>query len=479
MTHLLLGRRGDITALLPVLQHRADNHGALPELVVSRDCVDILSGVSYVKPLVYPGPPDRALEARNWVRRNVVDCTVYGIGFHRPPECNFFDRDIWWRSGIELPFDTLPLVFDRRDAARERQLIDAMPRKPVVLVSLSGVSSPFREASTLVARLTRDLPGFTVYDVSTIPLHTPHDMLAWMDHAYCLITSDSLPLHLSRVSGVPTICLLNDQYSGWESSAWRPHHVLRMGAKETFARYPDIIRAVYQAYEQPIGRLVTSQGPTTNLDVIRRMTLARESRNRELSRYSQFWRSELALDEPLPRNATSLGEVPPLPFIRDLVERGFEGGSDFVALSNADIGFTPGITGQVLDALAAGGACWAHRWDFYRVNQLARSEAQVRKARWYPGSDFFAFTRDWWNTHGRVFPDMVLGREAWDLIMRHTMRRAGGREIHLAIYHERHESPWEVTRDLPGNGYNRKLAEQWMAEYGGGWNDWDVKPVYK
>jgi hypothetical protein len=478
--HLLLGRRGDITSLLPILQYRAELDGQPQELVVSRDYASFLDGVSYVRPIVYPGPFDTPTHASHWLGRQAINCTVYGRDIQRRRECWTFDREIWRHAGMEQPFGTLPLEFDRRDRQREKELRDNMPRgKPVVLLSLSGISAPFPEPQRFKDKLVAALPEFHVLDVSNIPLHRPYDMLAWMDEAVCLITSDSLPLHLSRVSELPTICLLNDQYGGWEASAWRPHHRLRVPMSEAFTRFGEFREAVVDAYCDPLGRLVTFQTPTANVDTHRRLELARASRYGELSRHPQFWLKELQITEPLSRDARELGETIPLPYVRDLIEQAFAQGEEFAAIANADIGFTPGLTGLMIDELRRSGACWAHRWDFTRVNRLATSEAQVRRARWYPGCDFFAFTRVWWEARREMFPDMVLGREAWDLVMRHLMRRSGCREIHQAIYHERHESPWEVIRDLPGNVHNRRLAQEWMDKYGGNWRDWEVEPIYK
>lgn len=475
--HLLLGRRGDLTALLPALYHKAQQEGRPQELVVSKDYADFLDGVSYVRPIVFPGSFDRPRRAKAWFGRQVVDCSVYGVDGDNRRECLHFDRDIHHKAGTPHPFGTLPLVFDRRDPAREAQLVAAMPKdKPIILVSLSGTSAPFPEPHRFIDKLTRSFPDFTIFDVSTIPLHRPYDMLAWMEKAYCIISCDSLPLHLSRVSGVPTIALLTDLNSRWESTAWRSHHRLRLNYREVGNRWIDLVEAVEGAYEAPHGRLVTSTTPNPGPDVVRRLGIARKSREREMS---LLWLPELVLNDPLPRNATDIGEQVPLPYIRDLIEQGLANGEDFVAIANADISFTPGLTGLMFEELSRHGATWAHRWDFSRVTQMARSEAQIRRARWYPGCDFFAMTRGWWKSHGSTFPDMVLGREAWDLTLRHVMRRSGADEIHLAIYHERHESPWEVNRDLPGNVHNRRLAQEWMDRYGGNWRDWEKKPVYK
>jgi hypothetical protein len=78
---------------------------------------------------------------------------------------------------------------------------------------------------------------------------------------------------------------------------------------------------------------------------------------------------------------------------------------------------------------------------------------------------------------------MVFGREAWDMVMRNLMKRScggsGACELHLAIWHEKHKSFWEHAPRVPGNEHNRRLATQWLARYGGDWNDWQGPQKYR
>jgi hypothetical protein len=82
-----------------------------------------------------------------------------------------------------------------------------------------------------------------------------------------------------------------------------------------------------------------------------------------------------------------------------------------------------------------------------------------------------------------MFPDMLMGRESWDNVMRNLMRRNAhvtGCELEHAIWHEWHDSYWIVNRTSPGNAHNRRLMSDWLGKYGGMEEDWRIKnPTYK
>jgi hypothetical protein len=179
-----------------------------------------------------------------------------------------------------------------------------------------------------------------------------------------------------------------------------------------------------------------------------------------------------------------------MPFIRDILSAGAATrfGRDITAISNNDVSFITEFTDHIMCGVASHGAVYCHRWDFAKhrfpdkpVSNLSRAQV-FQAATWYPGSDFFAFSSEWAMEYLGTFPDMVLGREAWDLTMRLMIRRGGGIEIHQGIYHEKHASYWELpgVKDRnPGNLHNRELCRKWIAQYGGSMNDWDNKPVFK
>jgi hypothetical protein len=201
---------------------------------------------------------------------------------------------------------------------------------------------------------------------------------------------------------------------------------------------------------------------------MRRMTNAQQSWSTEAA-WSGNWTITELTDTHLPRTMIEDGR---LPFIHDiinaLIEHNGAKDDDVISFSNADIGCIHGITGFVLDAVREHGCAFSHRWDSDRIDEPITSEHDVgTKLRWYPGSDWFWMTPRWWNAHKAEMPDMVIGREFWDCVLRQVMKKHGAREIHKSIWHEKHPSVWDRPgnrTDLPGNRHNRGLAHRWFAE---------------
>ena len=215
----------------------------------------------------------------------------------------------------------------------------------------------------------------------------------------------------------------------------------------------------------------SNQTPTEDRDAIRRQYFARLSIENESKRHNDCW---IECKHGYSRDARSIGDPKELPFIRDMIEGAMklvESDEDIVVLINADICVIPNITLKLKEACSKVGACWSHRHEFKRIDRLFENESELIGPR-HCGSDMFAMTRKWWASHGGKFPDAVLGREAWDMMLRRTIRESGGRECLKSTYHEWHLSPWQVDRNLAGNIHNRNLASEWLAIHGGDYYDW-------
>jgi hypothetical protein len=85
--------------------------------------------------------------------------------------------------------------------------------------------------------------------------------------------------------------------------------------------------------------------------------------------------------------------------------------------------------------------------------------------------DLFAFTRAWWQRWCHKYPDMILGCEAWDMLLYKLMElscKSGDFQVHAVIYHEKHESFWESHGNRlnnPGQKWARTLAHNWLKEH--------------
>lgn len=482
--YLLLGRNGDLTNLLPVLQDEASRTGSPVPLVVAQSYAPLLEGVSYVRPEIFPGDFFEAPLAKAWAQTRlrgyeIIDCSVYGRMVNPTKRMSSFNREIWRLSRTELNFDHASLTFDRRDPARERELMVPYGSGPLILFAGAGTSSPFEQAPAYLEALRRIVPApYTLVDISNLKAHRPYDLLGLYEQAAALVAIDSFPLHLAQATpDLPVLALLCDGPSPWHRSAWRPNHVVRRLYSEALANVEADLAQVLKAKRPSLCFVSTRPG---NLDAVsaQRYARARESREREMrhNKWTEFW------FEPV-RTATVLKDAP-LPFVRDAAIAAVGGGHDVIVLANADIGFPEGLTGRILETVQRFGCAFAHRWDYHvaALRHPPRHEGDMVQTRWYAGSDLFAFTPEWWMKHGHPdFPDMVWGREAWDLIMRNLMKRAVGPdcELHKAIWHEKHASAWERNGRLGGNEHNRRLAAQWIARFGGNWNDWRDVPSYR
>jgi len=493
-TFLLLGRFGDITTLLPALKHEADLTGRPTQLVVAKDFAPLLEGVSYVEPLIYDGPFENTWEAASWAARRspgtLVNCAVYGRSLQVSHDMSSFNREIWRLSGCPLRFDDAPLLFDRRDAAREKALIDRVllaSGRRVVLFAGAGRSSPFAGAPALrdALKAALDAQDFDLVDISDVKAERPYDLLGLYGRAWGLVATDSFPLHLAQACPtLPVVALVCDGPTPWHRSAPRDNHVLRLLYSEAVGQVRRIADTMRHPQE-PRLVFVTSFAPVKDTPTQTRMARAAASRGREC--LPGEW--TLLNFQPKTRSALQIGDRTPLPYIHDMVEAALQETTtphDIVVLGNSDLGIIEGTTGRIREIVARFGCAYAHRWDFSSIQvakQSPRHESDLKQAVWYPGSDLFAFTRAWWEQNKHLYPDMILGREAWDMVLRNLMKATTGGdnrcELQAAIWHERHASPWERSPHLAGNAHNTRLASAWLSRHGGNWNDWQGLQKYR
>ena len=78
--YIQLGRYGDILNLLPLL-HKDSLAGVKPKLMVAAEYAPLLDGVSYVEPVIYPGPHYEIIKAVEYAKSKgwePVVCQVNG-----------------------------------------------------------------------------------------------------------------------------------------------------------------------------------------------------------------------------------------------------------------------------------------------------------------------------------------------------------------------------------------------------------------
>lgn len=218
-------------------------------------------------------------------------------------------------------------------------------------------------------------------------------------------------------------------------------------------------------------------------DTARRMAVARASWEAEWNSHPHVWRNPALT---FTRDSTSIGDASGVPFIRDMLAVGVQMAQDandpqaILFLSNADIGCAIGVTGRLIKAVSCVGGVYLRRREFVRIDDPKKTRADVKAGGQFVGGDAFAFTAEWWNEFGGTFPDMLLGRYAFDSCLKNLIRRAGGAELTNEIYHEEHPGNWLGLKPgeehdaeysqlwrIPGNVHNKRLLDAWIATYGG------------
>ncbi len=486
--YLQLGRAGDILNVLPLLRRDFLATGVKPSIIIGKEFSRLFEGITYAEPIVWGGAFEElipaSIHAAKIAEQRGLDlvCTqIYGADFYGSEDCFSFMRESWSKVPDAPAWGSLPLVFDRRDTAREADVKALLMRgknapNGYIVTALSGKSSPFPWATQLRERIEIEARqrNMAVIDVSGFLTDRFFDLLGLLEGALSIVSIDSGVLQLAHACPkVPVVAFITRDPSPWHGTPWRPQHVARYfydeapdciaeAAIAAIIGWPERRRRIFHVWSH-------FQKDGIDAETRRRMDVAHGTWAAEYAQgawvateYSQqhAWRSsgDAPIEDPRP-----------MPFWRDMIDLAMANNpadGEIIALTNADVCFVPGLTGIVMDAVTRHGAAYTHRWDFHRpISAPLANEAEIRRGEWYPGSDAFFFSAGWWRENGHEFPDMILGREKNDEVLRLLIKRHGGVEIPGAIYHEKHPSFWEHHGQLeknPGNQFNRALAAKWF-----------------
>jgi hypothetical protein len=242
-----LGRFGDIILLLPALKYLADTTGVRPKLICSNEYASVLEGVSYVDAIPLPVhwymgmPKAREFAQKNFGGGRVLQCHGHQWGIELKKWPNFMVSMID-RTGVPLElFNALPLVFDLRNAVREKEAVPKTQEKPYLLINTLGVSSPFHHTPKIFSILKHLRNRVVLIDMSRIKCHRIYDLLGPIDKAVGMITTDTATLHLAHGSPRPYIALTVD---GWCSSTPRGNCQLEVKYSQFMGSLSSIVRTV-------------------------------------------------------------------------------------------------------------------------------------------------------------------------------------------------------------------------------------------
>lgn len=462
-----LGRFGDIINLLPAL-HEEARRGRKSKLVVAEQFQSILDGVSYVDRVVFPGSYEDIHGAVAFAQKfshRISIAQVWGKNHQHRRTTESYARDSWDRIGYGHLWNSFSLVFDRRDEAREKALAKKIDwRKKVVLFSGAGTSSPFKGVDEYKKKLS-DLLGseFEVVDLAFLQAERLYDVLGLFDRAQALVTIDTAFMHLAAASSVPVVALVND--AQWLATLPKANTI----AYQKYSVASPECGAAAILSTLPTARRVTHVWSNYEMkgDDLKRHQIAAGSWGDEYDSPSVEWVSRPVdhVREKMRCAKKTLGDPKELPFVRDLIEKGFQesnGHDDIVVLSNCDVGFSVGVGEKLRSLVAAKGAVYSYRFEHSGITRPL-THIETTMGGWYGGLDLFAFSRQWWGTAGKWFPDMVLGRTHWDLVMRDLIAWTGGGELYASHWHEYHKSFWTTGAAKPGNEHNIKMANAFNA----------------
>lgn len=443
-----LRRGGDVIALLPLLKHFAEKLHSPVELVVHSDFVSILDGVSYVKPVPWSGSWEEPLTAA--AQLGGLNAQVFGRGVKPTKRGKNFVNTAWEMLGYQWD-RYMPLIFDRRDEAREELLAASTFKtdKPKLLVKLHGFSSPFKDSQAVLDRLwARFKDTAEIVELDKIKAERIYDLIGLMDRADCMLSTDTATLHLCRASKVPVVALVNGGVFG--SSPSVGNVILRVPYSNALSSMSEIEKAIFHALEpeQPAAKmgicLVHSEFTPADKETAERHKRAMDT-----------WPRLGAMVLPFApaRDSSSIGDPKKMPFVRDMIEAALEAFPDsIVAISNNDVGFHHGLAEEVIWSCSQTGCYWSYRLD----GTTGKTDM---------GADFFAFTPKWWRLHERFFPDFLLGYCWWDDMLGRLMLWSGCEEQRRLVFHEPHPGAIVTRPHAPGAAYNERLAMEWMRTY--------------
>jgi hypothetical protein len=441
---ICLGAFGDCCNALPIALHefQQDNNVTF---YIAREFESLLDGVTYCEKAVVDTHYSNCLQVAEaaeatgkYDRILVVQC--YGTNIER--QTDSYCKEAWRAVGKLHLWGKLPLAFDNRNSHREYKLEQSLLHVkgadvpdvaldfPLVLVSTSGKSSPFPHTGLLLESLKSLESSFCILDISDLRCERFYDLLGLMEIATCLIVTDSGPLHLANaVPKLPVIAIITDRPDNWHGSPPQPNHVLRIRYGEFPSNVDRVVKTVMQlASKEKVERRIVhawNDYPYRQSDAQFRHEIAKRSWEEEYKRGR--WLPCPVYDAQLTRNAQSIGEPKPLPFVNDIIDAATERAQpdDYICLTNDDTIFVHGLTDLILN----GPMQWSSRWEHAMVKEPLTAET-IRKNAWkHVGADIFVFTKRWWLEVRSEFPDMILAREAWQRIAL-SCGTTGGQQSH-------------------------------------------------
>lgn len=226
-----LRRNGDIICILPIL-HKVSQEIKRPvRLVVAKEYVDLLDGVSYAQAVRWDGDwEDPMAAARHFSAQNAQ---AYGFrsGINYDPRDGHFAEVCWRKLGYVFD-NNAPLIFDRRSPEREQALIERVfkTEKPKILINMIGYSSPLlqEDIDFVTTRIYKDFGPFCeIIDMKDLRAERLYDLIGLMDRANVLVTADTATLWLAHASMVPNVLISRGSPKRGNCKCWVEYQFIK------------------------------------------------------------------------------------------------------------------------------------------------------------------------------------------------------------------------------------------------------------
>jgi hypothetical protein len=186
----------------------------------------------------------------------------------------------------------------------------------------------------------------------------------------------------------------------------------------------------------------------------------------------QPWRERPVLESELPRVWKEEGKQ--LPYVKDVFDIATADlpARAIAVYTNADICVRSDCALQIAGAMQDTEALYSFRRDFHFDFNAPMADTMIERGKHYPGTDLYAFRVSWWRANRASYPDMLIGIEFWDPVLRTLIERTNqGRGIVLpgVSYHRKHASFWEQAENryrLRAQMHNLTLGRDWLVALG-------------
>lgn len=504
-----LGRHGDCVMALPIAYALAyDGHDV--HWYVSKAFAAILEPVSYVTIHALDLMETAVARAQQIAERDgcerVITPQVDGNPAPTTIETENFSLRQFANAGPEwlARFHDFKPAFDKRDRAGEAEAMtllgpaDPNDTRPWLMYCLKSHSSPYTSYADDTQRWIERTFGeqYQTFDLSPLKLPKPHHLLGLLGCAACLITVDTLTLHLATATNTPTIQLSagtapNGRPSFFYDSEPRAHVIFKTSYKDSVTPLArGKMEKIIKTQDFAPGRLVraidplaVAHPPITKERIwhVADWYVGNAADNPRIFRARATWEDlrkdpyyEICLHKlkAEQRNSTQIGDKRALPYIADIIDHGdlLAQAGDILVWTNSDVSFVPEALNEIRKKLASMPCCFSRRIDV-RDNAPRRTLRDLASQPAHVGADLFAMRASFWREHGAELPFLFLGAEGWDWVMRHWMwKYAPQAEMRPpVIYHQAHQSEWakrENIKSAPSQLHNRDECQKWAYAHG-------------